>query len=116
MKTNIYQAVTDRIIKQLEKGVIPWQKPWTGGFMGCISHSNGRPYSLINQMLLGNVAGEWLTFGQIQAEGGRIKKGLYSLRMDTFVVLCGALGITTNDVFKKQNGFIRCKFGKGEWV
>ena len=25
---NIYQAVTDRIISQLEKGVIPWRKPW----------------------------------------------------------------------------------------
>ena len=75
MKANIYQVITDKIIEQLEKGVIPWRKPWTGGFMGCISHSNGRPYSLINQMLLGNIAGEWLTFGQIQAEGGHIKKG-----------------------------------------
>lgn len=25
---NIYQAVTDRIIEQLEQGVIPWRKPW----------------------------------------------------------------------------------------
>ena len=25
---NIYQIVTQRIIDQLEKGVIPWKKPW----------------------------------------------------------------------------------------
>ena len=27
-KFDIYQAVTDRIIAQLEKGVVPWHKPW----------------------------------------------------------------------------------------
>lgn len=27
---NVYQIVTDRIIAELEKGVIPWRKPWTG--------------------------------------------------------------------------------------
>ena len=43
----------------------------------------------------------------------RIEKGLYSLRMDTFVVLCGALGIKTNFVFKKESGFIHCIFRKG---
>lgn len=27
---NVYEMVTERIIKQLEQGTIPWQKPWTG--------------------------------------------------------------------------------------
>jgi antirestriction protein ArdC len=27
-KLNVYQIVTDRIIASLEKGVIPWEKPW----------------------------------------------------------------------------------------
>lgn len=25
---NIYQTVTERIIKSLQQGVIPWRKPW----------------------------------------------------------------------------------------
>ena len=25
---NVYEMVTERIIKQLEQGTIPWQKPW----------------------------------------------------------------------------------------
>ena len=25
---DIYAAVTERIIEQMEQGVIPWQKPW----------------------------------------------------------------------------------------
>ncbi len=29
-KSNVYQMVTDRIIAELEKGKIPWNKPWTG--------------------------------------------------------------------------------------
>ena len=39
-----------------------------------ISHTTGKPYSLLNQMLLGK-AGEWLTFKQCQEEGGYVRKG-----------------------------------------
>ena len=67
--------VTDRIIEQLEKGIIPWHKPWAiTGEGGCISHTTGKSYSRINQYLLAE-PGEWLTFNQISAEGGNIKKG-----------------------------------------
>lgn len=83
MKTNtkqdIYAKVTESIIAQMEQGIIPWQRPWdsvgNGSLMRCISHSTGKPYSLLNQWLLNWKAGEWLTFGQIQAEGGRVKAG-----------------------------------------
>ena len=75
-KTNIYDQITSQIIAELENGIIPWQKPWANGsFMGCISHTTGRPYSLLNQWLLGGRAGEWLTYKQIQDEGGRVRKG-----------------------------------------
>lgn len=30
MKANVYDMVTDRIIEELSKGIIPWEKPWTG--------------------------------------------------------------------------------------
>lgn len=66
--------VTARIIAQMEQGQIPWQRPWVGLAEGAVSHESGKPYSLVNQMLLGK-DGEWLTFMQIQKEGGRIKKG-----------------------------------------
>lgn len=70
---DIYKEVSDRIIAQLENGVIPWQKPW----IACgkaVSHTTGKAYSLLNQMLLGK-PGEYLTFAQCQKEGGRVKKG-----------------------------------------
>ena len=74
---DIYAAVTDRIIAELEKGNIPWNKPWSGGAAKAIRRSNGRSYSLINQMLLGK-PGEYLTYNQCQKEGGKIKKGAKS--------------------------------------
>ena len=29
MAKSVYEMVTERIINQLEQGVIPWEKPWT---------------------------------------------------------------------------------------
>jgi len=70
---DIYQAVTDRIIAQMEEGTIPWHKSWiiSGS---CISHATGKPYSLLNQMLLGK-PGEYVTFNQIRQTGGSIRRG-----------------------------------------
>ena len=74
---DIYEKVTERIIAELESGVIPWTKPWTGITSGAISHVTGKPYSLINQFLLGS-PGEFLTFEQAKKENGHVKKGAKS--------------------------------------
>lgn len=71
---DVYLAVTERIIAELEKGKIPWLKPWSGTSQGAVSHATGKPYSLLNQMLLGS-PGEYITFNQCRAEGGKVKKG-----------------------------------------
>lgn len=74
---DVYQTVTNRILEMLEKGEIPWNKPWHGGLEGAISYSTGRPYSLLNQFLLGK-EGEFLTFNQVKAAGGKVRKGAKS--------------------------------------
>ena len=74
MGINVYQLVTDRIIAELEKGVIPWERPWTGVREGAYSRATGKPYSLLNQMLLGK-PGEYLTYKQAQEAGGQVRKG-----------------------------------------
>ena len=70
---DIYTAVTDRIIAQMEQGIIPWKKPWIANAKA-ISHTTGKAYSLLNQMLLGR-PGEYITFKQCQEAGGHIRKG-----------------------------------------
>lgn len=74
MTQNIYKIVTDKFIAELSKGIIPWHKPWGGTMDGAISYTTGKPYSLLNQMLLGR-DGEFLTFKQIADLGGKVKKG-----------------------------------------
>ena len=69
-----YTLVTDRIIAELESGTVPWHKPWTCA-QPAISHTTGKAYSLLNQLLLGGRGGEYLTFQQAQKEGGHVKKG-----------------------------------------
>lgn len=79
-KVNVYKLVTDRIIEELEKGIIPWQKPWTGVGIadgGAINYVTRKPYSMLNQMLLGR-EGEYLTFKQIKDLKGNIRKGATS--------------------------------------
>ena len=86
-KFDIYQAVTDRIIAQLEKGVIPWHKPWkvTGvAIRGAedlrkvaFNRVTKTAYSALNQMLLTR-AGEYASFKQWTEAGGKIKKGAKS--------------------------------------
>ena len=74
MKKSVYEMVTDRIIEQLENGIIPWEKPWTGIRSGAFNRVSKKPYSLINQMLLNN-SGEYATFKQWQDLGGKVRKG-----------------------------------------
>lgn len=89
MANNVYQMITDRIIAELEKGIIPWAKPWTGVRSGAYSRSTGRPYSILNQMILGR-PGEYLTFNQVRQAGGTVRKG----EKAAFVVFWKPLPVT----------------------
>ena len=70
---DLFKIITDRMVAEMEQGIIPWQKPWMASG-AAISHTTGKAYSLLNQMLLGR-AGEWLTFKQCHEEGGFVRKG-----------------------------------------
>jgi len=62
MASSVYEYVTNRIIEQLEKGVIPWQKPWVGGRP--VNYVTRKPYRGINLFLL-DKGGEYITFKQL---------------------------------------------------
>lgn len=69
---NIYEEVTNRILKQLEAGIIPWRKPWQGSQP--INYVTRKPYHGVNLLLL-DKGGEYLTFLQAKQAGGHVKKG-----------------------------------------
>lgn len=71
---NVYEMVTDRIIKQLEQGVIPWRKTWSGVRGGAYNRVSKKTYSLINQIMLLH-EGEYASYKQWQSLGGQVRKG-----------------------------------------
>lgn len=97
MSVNVYQIVTDRILEALENGTVPWRKPWTGVRTGAYSRSTGRPYSVLNQMLLGK-PGEYLTYKQATEAGGQVRKG----EKASFVVFWKMLPVTEKNKDGKE--------------
>ena len=73
-RINVYQMVTDKVIEQLSKGIVPWQKSWIGCTDVALNYVTRKPYSLLNQIILGQ-SGEYLTFNQVKSLKGHIKKG-----------------------------------------
>lgn len=74
LKMNVYEMITERIISELEHGIIPWEKPWTGIINGAYNRVSKKPYSLLNQMLLSH-PGEYATYKQWSDLGGKVRKG-----------------------------------------
>lgn len=75
-----YEVVTERIVKMLESGTIPWKKSWSEG-AGLGDHQNlisQHQYRGINAMVTsaqGYAEPYWLTFKQAADHGGTIRKG-----------------------------------------
>lgn len=75
-KIDVYQIVTDRIISQLQAGVVPWQKPWTEAGIPR-NLLTGRAYRGINTWMLASYGFEknlFLTWNQIKELGASVKK------------------------------------------
>jgi len=77
----VFEIITAKILEALDKGVVPWHKPWKGS-----DHPrnliSGNKYSGINVWLLlgsaivsGYGSPYWLTFNQCKNLGGNVRKG-----------------------------------------
>ncbi|MBE0580066.1 zincin-like metallopeptidase domain-containing protein [Devosia sp.] len=108
MKKELYQAVTDTIIKDLEFGIRTWMQPWIvggeGGQLNRPLRANGEAYRGINVLVLWGAAAEngfssptWMSFKQAQDIGGNVRKG----ERGTLVVYAGTL---TRTKMNEQTG------------
>ncbi len=76
-RIDVYALVTERIIEQLEKGTIPWRKPWSDGGLPRNLFSK-QYYRGINLLLLASLGYEqnlFITFKQLKEIGGKVKQG-----------------------------------------
>ena len=81
MKKSTYDIITDQILKALEAGTVPWNKPWNAtGYVH--NHPTNlvskKGYRGINYFLLAFApfnSPYWLTFNQCRKLKGKVKKG-----------------------------------------
>lgn len=83
-RRDIYQEVTDQIVKLLEEGTVPWRNPIKRGSGDGWPKNlkSGKQYRGINVFLLavrawgsGFTSDFWLTFKQAKEKGGTVRKG-----------------------------------------
>jgi len=70
-----YEVITNRIIEQLEKGVVPWQKPWRSGLTSA-NFISKHEYKGINRLMtnmMGYSSPYFVTFNQAKELKGSIK-------------------------------------------
>ena len=82
MTSKVYDVVADRIIEALDKGIVPWRKPWSIPAGMKPQNSQGRPYNGINSILLGMTTYQdprWLTYKKAAEAGGQVRKGEKSM-------------------------------------
>jgi antirestriction protein ArdC len=77
---NVYQIITDRIIKQLEAGTAPWHKPWKAHGKSGLPQNlvSGHEYRGINVWILlssGYTSPCYLTFRQARELDGCVRQG-----------------------------------------
>jgi len=77
---NVYEIVTGKILEALDRGEIPWRKPWGESGLPFNAVSK-RHYNGINVMLLAMAPytdPRWLSFKQVGTLGGRVRRGEHS--------------------------------------
>ena len=73
-----YQIVTNKIIQALERGVVPWRKPWQTQEGPPCNAVSKRPYHGVNLLLLSLTHYQdhrWLTYKQAKELGGFVRPG-----------------------------------------
>jgi antirestriction protein ArdC/phage/plasmid primase-like uncharacterized protein len=80
-KKPFHETVAENLIKQLEQGTAPWQRPWEPGDPGSfvpINPLTGKRYRGINALqLMSQERGDqrWLTYKQSAGLGGQVRRG-----------------------------------------
>jgi len=76
--STVYDIINQRIIELLEKGTVPWRKPWNTQINMPKNLVSKKEYQGVNVFLLNCMpygSPYWLTFKQAKEKGGHIRKG-----------------------------------------
>jgi putative DNA primase/helicase len=74
----LHEQVAEKLIKQIEEGTAPWQKPWENGNFAPYNASTGARYKGGNSLWLSmqeRSDPRWLTYKQAQDMNAQVRKG-----------------------------------------
>jgi hypothetical protein len=73
---SVYDIITARIVSELERGVVPWRRPWAAKLpVNLISQKEYRGLNVLTLGSQGYPSRFWLTWNQATKLGGRIRRG-----------------------------------------
>src|SRR5229473_191153 len=81
-RASVYEIITGQILAELEKGEVPWRKPWRT--LPPANLISKKPYRGINVFLLALVgygSQYWLTYRQALALGGNVRRGEHGTKI-----------------------------------
>jgi antirestriction protein ArdC len=105
---SVYEIITNQILAELEKGEVPWRKPWHN--LPPANLITKKPYRGINVFLLG-FAGYgsqyWLTYRQAQALGGNIRKGEHGTKIIFWKCKTRETESADGEIEERKSAFLR---------
>ena len=112
MQNSIYQEVTDQIIAEIEKGAMPWVKPWKADSSCEKNIASKKEYNGINRLILammthfkGYQSPFYGSFKQWQDLGGTVRKGEKGIK----IVFYKPVSVEkTNDQGESENFAYSC--------
>ncbi len=105
---SVYEIVTERILGELEKGEVPWRKPWRT--LSPVNLVSKKPYRGINVFLLafaGYGSQYWLTYRQAQALGGNVRRGEHGTKIVFWKCKTRERETADGEVEERKSAFLR---------
>src|SRR6266436_4390091 len=105
---SVYEIITNQILAELEKGEVPWRKPWHS--LPPANLITKKAYRGINVFLLwfaGYGSQFWLTFNQAKQLGGNIRKGEHGTKIIFWKCNTRETESADGEIEERKSAFLR---------
>src|SRR5216683_4727238 len=105
---SVYEIITNQILAELERGEVPWRKPWRS--LPPANLITKKPYRGINVFLLafaGYGSQFWLTYRQAQALGGNVRRGEHGTKIVFWKCNTRETESADGEIEERKSAFLR---------
>ena len=105
---SVYEIITNQILAELERGEVPWRKPWRT--LPPANLITKKPYRGINVFLLafaGYGSQFWLTFNQAKQLGGNVRRGEHGTKIVFWKCNTRETESADGEIEERKSAFLR---------